>query len=149
MSFVVPATELTDFQDAQDTLRAQLGAQVTFGTPTAPQWPVGTAINPDTSKPFDPTVVQTNSDFTYATITCLIIEKKGSPLRPNADPYFEQSGARSGMDIILDVAAVDYRAAVVNATVFTVNGESFDISEARPFSVGAIVYRWLVYGAAQ
>jgi hypothetical protein len=149
MSFTIGTGDVADFVAAQDSLRAQLGAEVTFGVPTDPQWPEGTAINADTGVPFDATVVQSNAEFDYTTITCLVIEKQGSPLRPQADTYFNQSGFRSGMDIILDVATADYEATVANATTFTVDGDDFSVEEAKPFSIGTTIYRYIVYGAAK
>lgn len=151
MSFLSPSsTDIADFTAAQNQLRTSLGSVGSFGVPQAPTWPAGTAINPDTGSPFDATLVQSNAEFIYTDVTVLIIEKEGSPLRPQADAgWFNPSGLREGIDIILDVAASDYANVVSGATVFTIDKIDYILIEAKPFSVGATVYRWLVYGEAK
>lgn len=148
MSFIGPtAAEVQDFAAAQDELRTNLGTVASFGVPSAPQWPAGTAINPDTGVPYDPLIVQSNAEFTWTDVTVLIIEKQASPMRPQADTNFDQAGMMEGMDIILDVATVDYEATVQYASRFAIMGKNYDIEESKPFAVGNQTYRWVIYGA--
>lgn len=141
------SADLAGFIAAQDELRSSAGTPAQFGVPTVPQWPAGTKINPDTGEPYDATVVATNPPYDMVEVTVLIIEKQGSPLRPQADQSWSPSGLREGMDIILDVATADYEATVAEASMFTVLGQDYSIEEAKPFGIGGQVYRYLVYGA--
>lgn len=145
-NLTIPAAEIAAFRSTQDQLRQQAGTVAMFGVPTTPQWPAGTKINPDTGAPYDATVVPENAAYEQTPVTVLVIEKQGSPLRPQADPSFTPSGLREGMDIILDVAVADYEATVANASMFTVLGADYNIVEAKPFSLGGQTYRYLVYG---
>lgn len=148
MSLSLIAQDVEAFIAAQDQLRAELGSEAQFGVPTTPQWPPGTAINPDTDMPYDATLVPVNDEYQTVAVTVLVIEKKGSPLRAQPDPTNVQSasGLREGMDIILDVAAADYVATVAGATMFAVMGQNFSIVERKPFTIAGRTYRWLVYG---
>lgn len=136
---------VTAFVEADKRLREKLGAKITFMVPVAPTWPEGTKINPDTDEPYDPTIERTNDPFTEVVKTCLIILKQGSPLRPQADTMQAASGEMSGMDIILDLGDYDY-ADVVDASEMNVNGFAYRVREFKPFSLGEIIYRYLVYG---
>lgn len=149
MSFVIPQADVTEAISAMDELRAGMGTAINFGVPQDPTWPVGTAINPDTNLPFDSTVVPVSGEFAFTEVICLIIAKQGSPLRPQADTSFEMSGMRLGADIILDIATADYQSVGKFATVFTADGIDYAVEEAKPYSMGNTIYRWLIYGAAK
>lgn len=139
------APDTPSFIEAQAALRAEMGAPVTFKVPVKPVWPEATKINPNTGEPYDATINPTSAPFTEVVKTCLIILKQGSPLRPQSDTQAAASGEMSGMDIILDLAASDY-VEVENASEMTVNGLPYRIREFKPFSLGGVLYRWLVYG---
>lgn len=141
--------DIDEFIATQDELRAVFGSPCVFRAPTVPAWPVGTKINPDTDLPYDSTLVQTNPEFVETEITVLVILKQGSPLRPQADTHWDQVGLLSGMDIILDVSNEDYAGTVVDASEFRVNGLTYDVMEAKPFSLDGKLYRFLVYGQEQ
>lgn len=150
MSYLgITSAEIADFIAAQNEMRATAGVTASFGVPTTPEWPEGTAINPDTGEPFDATLVQANDEFEWTDITVLVIEKQGSTTRAQADPSYSESGMREGMDIILDVAAADYEATVANATMFKVLGIDYLLEEARPYAMGDTTYRYLVFGGAK
>lgn len=146
-AFPTMGADIAQFVAAQNELRTTAGSTASFGVPTAPQWPDGTAINPDTNEPYDATVVPVNAPYDLIDVTVLVIEKQGSPLRPQADQGWSASGLREGMDIILDVSQADYDTTVANASMFTIMEQDYSIEEAKPFSLGDQVYRYLVYGA--
>lgn len=139
------APDVTGYVASAQRLREQLGTLATFEIPVNPVWPEGTKINPDTELPFDPTIKPTSGEFTTVEKMVLIILKQGSPLRPQSDTYWEQVGEMSGMDIIVDMAPADW-ATVELASEMVVNGLTYKIQEAKPFSIGDTLYRWLVYG---
>lgn len=131
--------------EAEARHRVQLGSPIIFKLPVAPTWPGGTKINPITNLPYDPTIVRTSVAFTEVTKTCLIILKQGSPLRPQADTKVTARGEESEMDMIIDMAESDYQE-VKLATEMVVNGLNYQIKERKPFAIGGIIYRSLVYG---
>lgn len=150
MSFLgITPAEIAGFVSAQNELRETAGVVASFGVPTTPQWPEGTAINPDTGEPFDATLVQANDEFEWTDLTVLVIEKLGTPGRSQADINFTESGMREGMDITLDVSTADYETTVVNATTFRVLSIDYQLEEARPYAMGGTTYRYLVYGGAK
>jgi hypothetical protein len=136
---------VSGFLEAQANMRERLGTKVTFQIPTAPTWPAGTKINPDTDLPYDAVIEPENAPYTEVEKTVLIIVKQGSPLRPQADTLWEPAGNMEGMDIILDMAASDY-ADVQDASEMIVNTLRYKIEEAKPFSIASQIYRYLVYG---
>lgn len=133
------------FIEASNRLREQLGTNVQFQIPTAPVWPEGTAIDPDTELPYDAAIAQTNDVFTVVEKKILVILKQGSPLRPQADTYWEPGGDMAGMDIIIDINGGDY-ADVEAGTEMIVNTLRYKIEECKPFSIAGEIYRWLIYG---
>lgn len=137
--------DVTGFVAAQANLRSMLGEPITFKVPVVKTWPGGTKINPDTKLPYDSTIKQTSAEFTNVIKTCLVILKQGSPLRPQADTQVVAAGELSGMDIILDLAAVDMTA-VEDAAEMTSQGLDYRVEEFKPFSLAGVLYRWLVYG---
>ena len=146
MSFANAAGDIAVALAEVSSFRQVFGSPVTFKIPTTPTWPGGTAINPDTNTPYDALTVRTNAEFTTVVVTCLIIEKQGSPLRPQSDVRFEAGGLFESMDVILDVDAADY-ATIAAASAFTVNGVDYTLEETKPFSLGGTLYRYLIYGA--
>jgi hypothetical protein len=143
---VTPITpDIPGFIAAADNLRSLFGTATQFLIPVAATWPLGTKINPDTGMPYDATIKATSEPFTTITKTVLIILKQGSPLRPQSDTFWEQVGDVSGMDIIVDISGGDY-GEVETASDMEINGLTYKIEEAKPFSVGGSIYRYLVYG---
>lgn len=143
--FGVVGEDIEEFVAAQDELRAKFGNPVTFRIPTTPQWPTGTRINPDTGRPYDSTLVRENAEFTEITVTALVIEKQGSPLRPQTSEQFSALGQLSGMDIILDLSDED-NTATIEASEFHVLEQDYHLEERKPFALGGRIYRYLVYG---
>lgn len=139
------APDITGFVNAQANLRRGTGAQITFKVPVVPTWPGGTKINPITGEPYDSLAKRTNSGWTDVVKTCGIILKQGSPLRPQSDTEIVALGEMSGMDIILDLAESDYPD-VEGAKEMSVHGLDYSIREFKPFGLGSVIYRRLVYG---
>ena len=137
--------DIPGFIDASKRLRAQFGDSTTFLVPIDPIWPVGTKINPDTGEPYNAMAVRSNTPFNQVTITCLVILKEASPLRPQASVQWSEVGIMSGMDIILDVDADDYDT-VKDATEFEYATKNYKAEEWKPFQMADIIYRWLCYG---
>lgn len=142
---MIDIADIQGFFDAANELRTSMGSDCVFHIPNTQTWPSGTKLNPTTGRPYDATVVQSNARFADITKTVLIIEKQGSPLRPQADPTWSQAGRMEGMDIILDISGPDW-GAVLDASEFTISGQNYKLVESKPFELANTIYRWLVYG---
>jgi len=66
---------LDGFADAQRRLRDKVGMQVSFFTPVASSYPAGTPLNPETGRPYDPTIKPLASGFTSAAVKCSIVRR--------------------------------------------------------------------------
>jgi hypothetical protein len=141
----VSTPDVQGFIAASQQLRQNFGSIATFSLPVSPVWPDDTAINPDTGAPYDAMVVRSNASYTTVDLTVLVIVKQGSPLRPQSDTEWEPAGDLSGMDIILDIDALDY-ASVQEATEFAINDLNYKLEEWKPFSMANDMYRYLCYG---
>lgn len=139
------APNVEGFIAAQANLRSQLGSPVIFKVPIEPGWPEGTKINPDTGEPYDGTIQRIDDRFTEVTKTCLIILKQASPLRPQSDSEQAASGEMSGMDIIIDLAELDYQQ-VEAASEMIVNELTYRVRETKPIGIAGQRYRRLIYG---
>lgn len=137
--------DIAGFIAADQRRRQQTGTSITFEIPQAPTWPAGTTINPDTNEPYSAMAERTNPPFVTVAVTANVILKEASPLRPQADTHFAEAGLMSGMDIILDIDAVDYPT-VQDATEFVYSGKTYRVEEWKPFEIANTPYRWLVYG---
>lgn len=136
---------ISSFVEAQNELREKMGTPITFKIPIPPTYAEGVKINPDTGEPYEALAPRTNAEFEDVVKTCLIIQKQASPLRPQADTQMVAAGERLGLDIIVDIATADYDA-VEAATEMLINGLEYRVREAKPFSTGDTVYRYLIYG---
>jgi hypothetical protein len=146
VGFLLTKADMAGFVVTQAELREIAGTPVVFRVPTDPVWPEGTKINPQTGRPYDPTIKpQSGGSYTNVSVTALIILKQGSPLRPQSDTEFKAVGLMSGMDLILDVSPAD-RERVDLATRIVVNALEYELMEWKPFSLGGEIYRWLCYG---
>lgn len=122
----VATPDLAGFAAAQKRLRGQMGADVTFRIPTAPVWPVGTPTDPQTGRPFDPTVEPvTGGGFTG------VVKRVGLVFRPIGgsveDPVGGKvvGGVRGEESIAMSISADDYS----------------DVEAATQALVGGIAYR--------
>ncbi len=107
MSPVLP--DLAGFKAAQQRLREQVGVDVTFRIPVPPVWPPGTPLDPQTGRPYDPTV-EPQSGGTFGSV----VKRVGLVFRPIKvnveDPVGEevQGGIRHGESLALSVSTADY-----------------------------------------
>lgn len=65
--------DLDGFRKAMVNLRETMGRDVPFFTPTPTTWPEGTAIDPQTGEPYDPTIEPISSGFTSAAVRALVV----------------------------------------------------------------------------
>lgn len=119
--------DLAGFRAAQRTLRQELGVDVTFRIPVAPVWPVGTQIDPETGRPYDPTIEPQSGGNTTPVV------KHGSLIfRPitTDDNVAENEpiGPRRDKMLALAIEVEDY-AAIANASDVTVEDRDYKVRE--------------------
>lgn len=101
--------DIAGFKAAQQRLREHMGVEVTFRIPTDPVWPAGAALDPQTGRPYDPTVEpESGGDFTNVVKTVALVFR---PIKVNVeDPIGDevQGGIRHGESIALSMSVDDY-----------------------------------------
>src|SRR5437868_15181232 len=65
--------DIAGFRQAQEELIDKLGQDVTFLLPQAATCPPGTALDPQTHRPFDPTIRPTSGPDAEVVIRCSIV----------------------------------------------------------------------------
>lgn len=119
----MPSPDLTAFREAQAKLRQDMGTDVDFQVPVPPQWPPGTRINPETGRPYDPTIDPLpGTGGTTATTKRVGLIYKAVTDEPTEDG---RSGVRRDKSLALAIELGDYA----------------DIAEANTVTVGEIDYR--------
>lgn len=64
------------FADAQDRLRENFGHDLTFYIPQDETYPAGTALDPETGKPYDPTIEpESGGDFATVVVRCSVVSR--------------------------------------------------------------------------
>lgn len=123
---------LDGFREAQDRLRRVMGTDVIFRVPVDPVWPAGTRLDPQTQRPYDPTVQpQSGGGYTTVTKRVMVVFR---PIRTNVeDPLGddERGGLRHGESIALGIGEDDHPD-VQGATRATVRGVEYKITSMIP-----------------
>lgn len=129
------------FRDAQRRLREHFGEPVEFLTPAVRTYPEGTALDPETGEPYDPTVRPITTSDGSATVSCTVAFRT---TRPDGAADFDAIGVVEEAHVML-IADIDDRGACEPADRFIVRAERYRIVAQKPDGVGG-VQRWLVYG---
>lgn len=102
---IVP--DVSGFVEAQARLRDVLGTDVTFYVPTEIVWPAGTAIDPETGRPYDPMAEpESGGDFTE------VVKRVGLVFNPVPDEAPTGADVRGGLrrdgNVAFSIDAADY-----------------------------------------
>jgi hypothetical protein len=139
---VIP--DIAGFADAQDRLRQQFGQNITFKVPQAKTWPAGTAIDPESGEPYDPTVVPTSgANPTLVTKKVNVIFK---PLIPGRADDVERVplGVKQTKGAALLASPADYPD-IQGAVSFELNGREYRVSDQVPDGL-TTVQRYVIFG---
>lgn len=110
--------------------RSAFGEPVTFHLPVPPTWPVGTPIDEDTGRPFDPTVEpESGGGFTDVVRSVLVIYHAIGP-GLEAQQSSEAVGLLKGESAVLDIGVPDYPD-VQDATEVTVGGTRYIVTDRQ------------------
>lgn len=138
---------LTGFADAQERLRDKLGLDITFYWPLAMTWPAGTQLNPETGRPFNPTVVPTASGEASASVRCSVIHRPFGLSRTGIEDQQTTTavGMLSDENVGLIVKNEALWVSASAATEFEYLGERFEIRDTPRDTLGSVT-RQLVVG---
>lgn len=120
--------DLDGFIAAQQRLRTTMGRDAIFRIPVTPSWPAGTPLDPQTGRPYDPTVEpESGGGFTTIVKRVALVFR---PIRVNVeDPLGddERGGMRSAESMAMGIAEEDF-IDVQGATQVTIQGRDFKIT---------------------
>lgn len=137
--------DIAGFRVAQDRLRQVLGRAVTFHVPEAPVYDPDVQLDPETGRPYDPTVVPTSgggeADVTITVgIVTTVIESSDE-----ADIEAGPSGVRSSESAALIIAPAD-KPDIAGAGAFTLDGMRYAVIDLR---FDGSSDRWVCFGEAR
>lgn len=140
---MTPTPDIAGFADAQNRLRLGLGQDIGFRIPQAPAWPAGTAVDPESGEPYDPTTVDASGPPDVVTKKVNVIFRA---LIAGSDDVVvrERLGVMTTEGCALIAAAAD-KADIVEATEFTVNGRRYRITDTVDDGLTA-VQRYIIFG---
>lgn len=127
--------DLDGFRDASVRLRASMGRPLWYLTPMATTWPEGTALDPQSGQPYDPTIVPLASGFSSASAqTLVVLPGGGDRVAKEVEAAIGQieEGAAA-----LVIAADDWKnLSLEDATGVRIYEDTWEIADARFDSVG-------------
>lgn len=133
--------DLAGFRDAMARHREELGGIIPFLSYTEGSYPPNTAIDPETQRPFDPTVQPVGSGVASAGVQANVFT---SPFTRDDDQEWNAVGWFEEGNIVLDISVAD-SAATADATEVEWMGERYEISDRDVRGVGATAHRVLVF----
>lgn len=140
------APDVSGFLDALDRLRADLGTEVTFRIPVAAVWPSGTQLDPETGRPYDPTIDPISGggyqDVVKTAALASVLIRRGAEAEIGGDVT---GGIRRATNVAANVAAADHPD-VAGATQFVVNGNNYKIVD---WERDDSTRRWIAFGEAR
>jgi hypothetical protein len=122
------APDLAGFAAAQRQLARDLGVDAVFTIPPGePVWPPGTALDPDTGRPYDPFLEPESQDEeTHVTVRCTYASRPLVSMDPAATPIGSIDAGSAAL--IMDA---DLYPPVASARRVVVGQETYSIDLAR------------------
>src|SRR3954447_20665604 len=127
--------DLNGFREASDRLRGQMGRALVYLTPTETVWPEATPLDPESGRPYDPTIEPTASGFSSASVNTLVV------LPTAGDRAAKEVEAAIGRieegDAALIISRKDWDSnALEGATLVLIYEDTWELADARLDSVG-------------
>lgn len=123
------APNIAGFKEAQSRLRNLLGTTAIFHVPGPVVYPPGTPVDPQTGRPYDPTIKPTSEPITDKPHKVAVVVAR--PSGRGGEVEVSWAGLRYGDSALLemdDAVAADVQA----ATTVTIKGMNYKISQLRP-----------------
>jgi hypothetical protein len=143
-----PEPDLAGYREAHTTLVAKLGNTVPFFIPVEEQYAPGTVLDPETNRPYDPTIEPMASGFASAAVKCgVAIRSVGLSRRgTDDDSKLTALGVVEVGQGILIVPVEDFDGNELDeATECEVHSERYEITQTDRDGIGEEVHRVLVY----
>jgi hypothetical protein len=132
--------DLAGFAAAQERHRELFGEDVLFLFAATEEWPAGTPLDPESGRPYDPTVEAVASAQASAVVRCNVAYRGGLV----DDARFEAVGVFEASDVLC-IAPSAAASAIEPAVSFVARGERWQLTRTM-FDGVAGVQRLLVYG---
>lgn len=126
---------LAGFVSAQDALREKFGEAVVLTVPLPETWPAGARLDPETGRPYDPTIQPVSSGVAQAAFTAIVMDQ--TDLAAEQQERATAVGDMGEWDLVLDVHPDDYPDASA-ATRAVVRGDTFAVTRWHPDGVRGI-----------
>lgn len=126
---------LIGFAEAQQRLRDKLGFDIRFYAPIAGSYPPGTRLNPETGKPFDPTIKPTGSGWASASVKCSVVSR---PMGPHGVDQTETTalGIMDSKTVGVIMGSGAFTGVVAEATEFDYLDRRFKIRDDQADELG-------------
>lgn len=132
------------FFAAQERLRQEMGVDATFVLKTPLVWPVGTQLNPETNKPFDPTIKPSSGgEEVEVIVRCSMVNRLVASNIAGATADTAAGVFREG-DIALGLGADRYDE-VKDAAEVRVAGVGYRVADIRPDPAFNQVRRYIAF----
>lgn len=124
----MPELDLAGFREAQITLREQFSQDVTFIRYDEPTYPSGTAMDPESGVPYDPTIAATASGITEIPASAEVFRGQ----RASDEGAEEVATAIGEIETGQAVLAIDPEdlAEIQGATEVVIDGETYRVTTA-------------------
>lgn len=139
--------DIEGFKAAQQRLRDKMGVEVTFRIPTPPVWPADTPLDPQTGRPYDPTVEPESGGEPVNVVKTVGLVFR--PIKVNVeDPVGDevQGGIHHGESIALSVSVPDYED-IQDATQVNLQGTEYRVTSI--IVDPGLDDRYIVFGEAR
>lgn len=133
---------LAGLADAQVRLRAKTGEDVEFFWSTGETWPPNVNLDPETGRPFDPSVEPIASGVASGVARCNVAFRPVQGLNDSADETAIGNIQRA--DVVL-ITSVESWEDIKQATTFHAKGDRFKITQYHADGIGSN-YRQLIWG---
>lgn len=127
--------DMLGFRDAQRKLRDQFGEDVTFFMAEQLTYPAGTAVDPETGEPYDPTIEPETTVQDSFTVHCSVAFIS----QANRDTLEFKTSALGDEERTHVLVIADYgdRDLVNGAVEFTWRGDPFKVEAQKPDGIGS------------
>lgn len=139
--------DFAGFTEAQERLRAAFGHAIVFTIPGAVVWPPGTALDPESGTPFDPSVAPESTGETTTTVTVSVVDRPMGLSRRGIDDSVERKaiGWVEEGGVVLIVNTEDWPL-IRDAESFVYADSTYAIRQIEHDFLGA-AERYLIYGS--
>lgn len=119
-----PLPDIAGYADAQHALRERFGERVDFLFEASVTFPPGTAIDPETGEPYDPTIEPTSSAQATASALCTVATRpsKLEPVQPGPVGFLETDEVMVATDLTASASIEGAREMVVRDLRYLIEG---------------------------